>query len=75
MSNPYKSPKRLPEQMRSQLFDSMVSVRRGSEDRHLGLGLYVAKLIAEGHRGTIEAENYDDGVIVTVTLPGENNGE
>jgi dedicated sortase system histidine kinase len=65
----------LPEQMRSQLFDSMVSVRRGGDDKHLGLGLYVAKLIAEGHRGTIGARNSDDGVIVTVTLPGESNGE
>lgn len=65
----------LPEQMRSQLFDSMVSVRRGGDDKHLGLGLYVAKLIAEGHRGTIGAGNSDDGVIVTVTLPGESNGE
>jgi len=65
----------LPEQMRSQLFDSMVSVRRGGDDKHLGLGLYVAKLIAEGHRGTIDARNSDNGVIVTVTLPGENDGE
>jgi dedicated sortase system histidine kinase len=65
----------LPEQMRSQLFDSMVSVRHKGDDKHLGLGLYVAKLIAEGHRGTIVARNSDHGVIVTVTLPGESNGE
>ncbi|MDH3372343.1 MAG: ATP-binding protein [Gammaproteobacteria bacterium] len=65
----------LPEQMRSQLFDSMVSVRRGGDDKHLGLGLYVAKLIAEGHRGTIEATNSEGGVTVTVTLPGDTNGE
>ncbi len=65
----------LPEQMRSQLFDSMVSVRRGGDDKHLGLGLYIARLIAEGHRGTIEATNSEDGVTVTVTLAGDTNGE
>jgi len=59
----------LPERMRSQLFDSMVSVRQGGDNRHLGLGLYVAKLIAEGHGGRITAENADDGVRFSVILP------
>ena len=58
----------LPERMRTQLFDSMVSVRSG-DDRHLGLGLYVAKLIAEGHSGKITATNIDDGVEFAVTMP------
>ncbi len=65
----------LPERMRSQLFDSMVSVREGGDDKHLGLGLYIAKLIAEGHSGRIEAANTEDGVTFAVTLPGETNGE
>ena len=55
--------------MRSQVFDSMVSVREDSSDRHLGLGLYVAKLIAEGHGGRITAENADGGVRFSVILP------
>ncbi len=59
----------LPARMRSQLFDSMVSVRARADDRHLGLGLYVAKLIAEGHGGHISAENVDDGVRFTVSFP------
>jgi signal transduction histidine kinase len=59
----------LPERMRSQVFDSMVSVREDSSDRHLGLGLYVAKLIAEGHGGRITAENADGGVRFSVILP------
>jgi dedicated sortase system histidine kinase len=59
----------LPERMRSQLFDSMVSLRADGSDRHLGLGLYVAKLIAEGHGGKITAENADDGVRFSVVLP------
>jgi dedicated sortase system histidine kinase len=58
----------LPERMRTQLFDSMVSVRPG-DDKHLGLGLYVAKLIAEGHGGHISAENSGDGVKFSVTVP------
>jgi dedicated sortase system histidine kinase len=33
----------LPEQMRSQLFDSMVSIRPGGDDKHLGLGLGVPR--------------------------------
>ena len=58
----------LPERMRHQLFDSMVSMRPEGNDKHLGLGLYVARLIAEGHAGRIDAENADDGVSVIVTL-------
>ena len=59
----------LPERMRTQLFDSMVSVRGSDGDQHLGLGLYVAKLIAEGHGGIISAENISGGVRFSVTLP------
>ena len=65
----------LPERMRFQMFDSMVSMRPGKDDRHLGLGLYVARLIAEGHGGKIDAENVEGGVNVFVTLPGEQHGE
>jgi len=59
----------LPDNMRTQLFHSMVSVRRGGGKRHLGLGLYIARLIAEGHDGSIAAENTDDGVVFTIKLP------
>ncbi len=59
----------LPERMRAQLFDSMVSVRSGKDSKHLGLGLYVARLIAEGHGGRIDADNVDGGVCFTVSLP------
>jgi signal transduction histidine kinase len=58
----------LPERMRTQLFDSMVSVRNG-DHQHLGLGLYVARLIAEGHGGKIDAANIEHGVVFKVTLP------
>ena len=59
----------LPARMRSQLFDSMVSVRQSADDRHLGLGLYIARLIAEGHGGRISAENVADGVRFSVSVP------
>ena len=59
----------LPERMRSQMFDSMVSMRGGKDSKHLGLGLYIARLIAEGHGGRIRADNVDGGVCFTVTVP------
>ena len=64
----------LPEAMRDKLFQSMVSVRREREGKssepHLGLGLYVARLIAEFHGGAISAENLasGDGVAVTASF-------
>ena len=63
----------LPERMRSQLFDSMVSMRGGKDSRHLGLGLYVARLIAEGHGGRISADNVEGGVCFTVSIPSGCN--
>lgn len=53
----------LPEGAAGRLFESMVSGRRGRDDGvHLGLGLYIARLIAEFHRGRIVARNTGDGV-------------
>jgi two-component system sensor histidine kinase ChvG len=58
----------LPKSMRGRLFESMVSVRdaQGSKGPHLGLGLYVARLIAEFHGGSIEARNLPGGEGVVV---------
>ncbi|HUO82245.1 MAG TPA: ATP-binding protein, partial [Gammaproteobacteria bacterium] len=53
---------KLPASMQAQLFDSLVSVRDDpSEAPHLGLGLYIARLIAEFHDGSITARNLDEG--------------
>jgi dedicated sortase system histidine kinase len=63
----------LPAQMHGRLFESMVSVRApgGGVAPHLGLGLYVARLIAEFHGGAIEATDSParDGVVLRVHLP------
>ena len=63
----------LPDSMSAQLFQSMVSVRphQAGGEPHLGFGLYIARLIAEFHRGSVQAANRKDGagVVVTVTLP------
>ncbi|HVF63656.1 MAG TPA: ATP-binding protein [Casimicrobiaceae bacterium] len=65
----------LPDAMRERLFESMVSVREGAThdpaSPHLGLGLYIVRLIAQLHRGSACADNRADatGVVVTITLP------
>jgi signal transduction histidine kinase len=53
------------------LFESMVSIRDEKGESHLGLGLYIAKVIAEFHGGTIDLDNRSDtqGVIATLRLP------
>jgi dedicated sortase system histidine kinase len=67
----------LPETMRHQLFDSLVSVRESKGDKpHLGLGLYIVTLVAELHRGHVDAANLDDGsgVRFSVVLPRADAG-
>ena len=63
----------LPEDMLNDLFNSMVSIRtvRSGTDPHLGLGLFIARLIAEFHAGTVSAMNLEngDGVCMTIILP------
>jgi dedicated sortase system histidine kinase len=58
---------------RARLFDSMISLRDGAADSepHLGLGLYVVRLVAEFHLGTASARNRPDGsgVVVGMRLP------
>jgi dedicated sortase system histidine kinase len=64
----------LPEAMAGQLFESMVSVRPANEaerprgEPHLGLGLFIVRLIAEFHGGRVAARTRADGRGVTVEV-------
>lgn len=65
----------LPEQMKDRIFDSMISVRPQVQQKqpHLGIGLYIARLIAAFHQGKIKAQNWSEngksGVSVSVIIP------
>lgn len=63
---------RLPDVLHEQLFDSLVSHREtGSGGQHLGLGLYIVRLVAEAHGGKVSAHNLPDdtGVEFIIRLP------
>ncbi len=65
----------LPRATRAGLFDSMVSLRepeRGAagDGAHLGLGLYIVRLVAEAHGGEVTAANLEPrGVRFEVRVP------
>ncbi len=63
----------LPADMLGRLFSAMVSLRRrtAAESVHLGLGLYIVKLVADYHHGSVRADNRDDGTgaVFTLVLP------
>ncbi len=61
----------LPEAMQGRLFDTLVSLRDKAtpgDVPHLGLGLYVVRLVAERHNGIATAHNLGDGSGVAFTL-------
>ncbi|UXI68861.1 ATP-binding protein [Tahibacter amnicola] len=65
----------LPAAMHGRLFDSLVSLRDGAgrgDVPHLGLGLYVVRLVAERHGGKASAHNLPggDGVEFVLHLSG-----
>jgi len=62
----------LPEDLRERIFDPMVSLSQKSGGKsHLGLGLYVARMIAEHHGGHLQANQRQDapGAVFTLNLP------
>ncbi len=64
----------LPEVHSARLFDSMVSLREGQSEGaepHLGLGLFIVRLVAEFHGGSASGRNRADGsgVVMSLTLP------
>ncbi|QBJ63738.1 proteobacterial dedicated sortase system histidine kinase [Pseudoalteromonas sp. DL-6] len=66
----------LPEGLTEHIFDSMVSVRsqQMQQQPHLGLGLYIVRLVCDYHKGTVTAHNNEqgNGVTFTVSLPLAN---
>jgi len=66
----------IPAENSHQLFDSLTSFRHKKDPQpHLGLGLYIAKLICDYHQGTIEAnnlgtENSTDPIAVEFVVTG-----
>jgi len=68
----------LPKGLEQQVFDGMTSIRTLNQDNqtHLGLGLYIVKLITDFHNGRVYAENISsfehkklNGVKFTIELP------
>jgi signal transduction histidine kinase len=68
---------RLPTGPAARLFDSLVSRREGAASAHLGLGLYIVRLVAEGHGGRAWARNLpgDEGVEFVLELAAVPEGE
>jgi two-component system, OmpR family, sensor histidine kinase ChvG len=73
----------LPDVLPERLFTSMVSVRQEKATKeavesqgHLGLGLYIVRIVADFHGGTASAANRVDGqgVRFCVTIPLRNGG-
>ena len=65
---------KLPDVHAARLFDSMVSMRQGQGDGtepHLGLGLFIVRLVAEFHGGSAAGRNRQDGsgVVMSLRLP------
>lgn len=62
----------LPEIMQGELFESMISVRDraegGKSAPHLGMGLFMVRLIAEFHHGKATARNRKNGRGVTIEV-------
>ncbi len=61
----------LPDEMKAQLFNSMVSFRKKKDEQpHLGLGLHIARLIAEFHHAEITANNLpqNEGVVFKISF-------
>lgn len=61
----------IPEEQRKHLFERFYrrDQARAAEDNHYGLGLAIAKAIAQAHKGSIQVQCRDGMVIFLVKLP------
>ena len=61
----------IPPEARAQLFEKFGSVeaQQGGRRKGIGLGLYLVKLVAEGHGGTVSvADRPGGGTVFRLTL-------
>ncbi|TKB47720.1 proteobacterial dedicated sortase system histidine kinase [Thalassotalea mangrovi] len=68
----------LPQGMSQNIFEAMVSMRTDTSDAsHLGIGLYISRLIVDHHQGSINAFNLHDGsgvcFVVELPLPAQTD--
>ena len=64
----------LPDHMQQSLFEPMISVRQYSQsegEAHLGMGLYMVRMIAQLHHASVFADNLEtgNGVVFSVQFP------
>ena len=60
----------IAQERQKQLFDPMFSERDGDDgELHLGLGLYIVRIIAEAHQGEVSVTNTISGVQVGFIIP------
>jgi len=60
----------IPEERHTHLFDPMFSDRSAEDgELHLGLGLYIVRMIAEAHQGRVSVRNTSTGVQVGMIIP------
>jgi len=60
----------IPTERQAQLFDPMFSDRASDDgELHMGLGLYIVRMIAEAHHGRVDIRNTRTGVQVGLIIP------
>lgn len=60
----------LPDELKDRLFSKFASVDKSAARRGYGLGLYVVKLVATAHGGSVAARTRDGGgTVFRITLP------
>ncbi|MCK5199337.1 MAG: hypothetical protein KAR21_13350 [Spirochaetales bacterium] len=62
----------IPEGDLERIFDRFYSNRSNGEQNHNGLGLSIVLAILDSYKGSIRAQNTEQGVCFTIVLPFTN---
>ncbi len=65
----YNHGSRIPSVDQEKIFSRFYSNRKSNENKHSGLGLSISQTIVQNYKGSIKAENKDNGVLFTIVLP------